>query len=389
MKTQKRFKPLALILGLALMLTLSACGGEETPTPQPVEDISLDFVVAEGHVLPVQDLRLHVSTRGRVDDILVEEGQRVTPDQVLLELGDRQNAEASLRAAELELKQAEQDMEDFTRTADLSTAEAWQAYLQAQVRRAEAEREWEDLDLDQLEDDVDEAQGEVNELEDELEEAREEFEIYQDLDEENADRQNAEDDLEEAREDYNEAVRDLEEAQREIDVPRAELDAALAAEEEARREYELRAEEGADPDQRELLASRIEAAEARVEAAEEALAQYTLTAPFGGTVTDVFLEAGQLVGPETPVMQLADLSQFVIETSDLTELEVVMLREGQAVDVVPDALPETTLTGTVQDISQSFTTQAGDVLYTATIHLDEEDPALRWGMTVEITFLKE
>jgi len=387
MKTRNRL--MAILLSMFLVLVLTACGGEETPTPEPVEDISLDFVVAEGHVLPAQDMRLHVSTRGRVDEILVEEGQRVTSEQVLLELGERQNAEASLRAAELELLQAEQDMDDFTRTGDLSTAEAWQTYLQARSRRAEAERAWEDLDLDQLEDDIDEAQGEVNEREDELEDAREEFEIYQDLDEENADRQNAEDVLEEAQEDYNEAVRELEDAQREIDLPRAELDAAMAAEDEARREYELRAEEGLDPDQRELLASLIESAEARVHAAEEALAQYTLTAPFAGIVTDVFLERGQLVGPETPVMQLADLSQFVIETSDLTELEVVKIQEGQEVEVVPDALPDTTLTGTVEDISQSFTTQAGDVLYTATIHLDEEDPALRWGMTVEITFLKE
>ncbi|MFO7943157.1 MAG: HlyD family efflux transporter periplasmic adaptor subunit [Anaerolineales bacterium] len=387
MKTRKTI--FYVLMGLSLLLATSACGGEETPNPEPVEEVSLDFLVAEGHILPTRDVRLNFAAQGPVEEILVQEGESVTRDQALMSLGDRQAAEASLEAAQLELTRAEQDYDEFLHTGDLAEAQAWQDYLEAQIRRAEAERAWEDLDLDQLEDDIDEAQGEVNEREQDLEDAEEEFDIYKDLDEDNADRQDAEDDLEESREDYNEALRDLEEAQRAIDSVRANLDAALAAEEEALRDYEELEEHGHDPDQKAILESRIAAAEAQAAAAERSLENHTLRAPFVGTVTDIFLEVGQFVGPETPAVQLADLDSFMIETSDLTELEVVKISQGQQVEIVPDALPDTKLMGVVERIGESFKTQAGDIMYTVEISLEETDPDLRWGMTVELTFPKE
>ena len=378
-----------IVLLLTLLLALTACGGEETPAPEPVETVSLDYTIAEGRMVPIRDLRLHFSARGQVDRILVEQGEDVGSGEALMELGDRDGAQASLQAAELELKSAQLALEDFLRGSDLSSAQAWEDYLQAQVRREEAERAWEDLDLDQLEEDVDDARIEVEEREEDLEDAEEELEKYQDVDEDNADREAAEDDVEEAQEELNEAERLLAEAHREIDTIRAELDAARAAEELALREYELRREEGADPDQLEILEARVTAAEAQLSAAQNTLEGFTLTAPFAGTLTDIYLEVGERVGPESPAAQLADLSELEVETTDLTELEVVDVREGQAVDVLPDALPETTLAGTVTQIGESFRTQAGDVLYTVTVELEEDHPDLRWGMTVELRFQLE
>jgi len=163
----------------------------------------------------------------------------------------------------------------------------------------------------------------------------------------------------------------------------------LAAEAEAKREYEMLLEEGFDLDQKSLLESRVSAAQVGLRAAHKNLDNYTLTAPFPGTVTDIYLETGQFVRPEARAFLLADLSEFIIETSDLTELEVVKIDVGQVVEVVPDALPDILLTGKVKRIGDSFTTQAGDIIYTVTISLDEVDPDLRWGMTVELTFIPE
>ena len=379
-----------LLLSLIFALTLSACGGEEEiPLPTPVESVSLDTVFAEGHLLPAHSSWLNFAAQGRVDEILVAEGEQVTKDQVLMRLAGHEQAEASLSAAELELTRAQQDLDDFVRTAELATAKAWQVYLDSQLQRAEAEREWEDLDLDFLEDEIDDARIEVLNRKDDLEDAQKEWDKYKDVDEKNFSRQRAEDDLEEAQEDYNEAQRNLEEALREIDNVRADLDAALAAEAEAKREYEMWLDEGVDLDQQALLEIRVSAAKAGLAASQYALDNYTLTAPFAGTVTDIYLEIGQFIGPDARAVQLADLSEFKIETSDLTELEVVKISEGQAVEIVPDALPDIRLSGKVDQIGQSFRTQAGDIIYTVTIKLDETDPNLRWGMTVEITFLPE
>jgi multidrug efflux pump subunit AcrA (membrane-fusion protein) len=380
-----------IFLGLSLiaLFALSACGAEETPAPVLEESLELDYVIAEGHILPVQHSWLIFTAPGRVAEILIEEGDQVRQDQVLARLADSENAEAALGAAELELISAQQALEAFTRTANLSSAQAWQAYQDTQAQRAQLEKIWEKLNLDNLEEEVDDALIEVRDRDEELEEAREEWEKYQDLDETNTSRQSAEDDLEEAQEKYNQALRDLEEAQRAIDGPRAALDAALAAEAEALRTYEMWAEEGFDLDTKALLEARMAASEAGLQAALKALDHYTLKAPFTGTITDLYLELGQLVGPEIPAAQLADLRQFQIKTSDLTELEVVKIHEGQSVEITPDALPDLTLMGTVERIGESFTTQAGDILYTVTIRLEESDPQLRWGMTVELTFLTD
>jgi len=142
-------------------------------------------------------------------------------------------------------------------------------------------------------------------------------------------------------------------------------------------------------DDKALLEARLNAAKSQVDAAEKLLASYELKAPFAGTLTDINVEVGQLVGPELWAAQLADLSEYYVETSDLTELEVVKITNGQNVEIVPDALPELVLTGSVESIGQSFKTQAGDIVYTVKIRLDDTDPNLRWGMTVEVTFLAE
>ena len=385
MRTHKA--KIILYLSLFLVLIMSACGGEETPNPAPIESISLDHVITEGHILPARDSLLNFSVPGRVAEILVSEGEKVIKGQSLMILADHEKAKASMLAAELELIQARQDFDDFNRTSEMATANAWQAYLDVQTLRGEFEREWEDLDHDYLEDRIDDALIEVRDRESELEEAQEDWEKYEDVDEDNYARQAAADDLEDAQEYYNEAQRDLEEAQREIDRPRADLEAALAAEAEAKREYEMWLEEGVDLDQQTLLESRLAAAEASVIAAQDMLDNYMLTAPFAGTITDIYLEEGQFIGPETRAAQLADLSEFIIETSDLTELEVVKISLDQKVDIIPDSLPDTLLSGKVEQIGQSFKTQAGDVIYTVTISLDEGNKNLRWGMTVELTFI--
>jgi hypothetical protein len=65
---------------------------------------------------------------------------------------------------------------------------------------------------------------------------------------------------------------------------------------------------------------------------------------------------------------------------------VVEVQLGQKVTVVPDALPDLELAGTVEEISDTFQEKQGDVTYTVRIRLDEVDPRLRWGMTVVVTF---
>jgi len=363
---------------------LAGCGQEQAVATAPASSEPLP-VIAEGHLVPADSLALVFAVGGRVDEVLVEEGEQVSARQALARLADREQAEAALAAAQLALEQAQQDYDAFLRSADLATAAAWQTYLEAQTARAAVERQWEALDLDAIQDRIDDAEAEVSDRQADLDDARETVDRYADLDPDNATRKQAEDDLEQAQEDYNTAVRALEAIRRERDGVRALLDQALAAEAEALHAYEATLD-GPNADQEALLSRRLHSAEAQVAAAENALANYELTAPFAGTVTDVNVEPGQLVGPTTLAVMLADFSTWYVDTSDLTELEVVEVAVGQRVSVVADALPDVELTGIVESIGQSFTVQGGDILYTVHIRLDEGNLLLRWGMTVEIAF---
>jgi multidrug resistance efflux pump len=369
-----------------LALLLSACGSKTPETPEPVATVDADAILAEGHVFPEKSVYLSFTVRGRVEDILVEEGDVVEKGEVLVRLGDSEQAEASLRAAKLALTQAQQDYDDFVRTGGLALADAWQAYMNAQAQRAAAERAWEALDVDALQDKIDDAEAEVRDRKEDLDDAQETFDKYKDLDEDNESRKKAKEDLDDAQEDYNEAVRKLEAARRDLDEPRAALDAAKAAEAEAKRKYEAMADEGLDPDTKALLDARLANAKAQVAAAQDLLDSYELKAPFRGTVTDINVKEGQVAGPEMWAVQMADFSGWYVETSDLTELDVINVFVGQQVTLVPDALPDLALSGTVERISESFTSQAGDILYTVKIRLNETDSRLRWGMTVEVTF---
>jgi hypothetical protein len=76
----------------------------------------------------------------------------------------------------------------------------------------------------------------------------------------------------------------------------------------------------------------------------------------------------------------------MIETTDITELEVVKLGIGQQVTFTADALPDVTMNGVVTEISGSSVLQGGDVIYTVRIAAGDVDPRVKWGMTVEVVF---
>ncbi len=379
----KRNKMILLLVIPALIL--AACGGqEEMPTTQP-DILPVEAVIAEGHLIPNDDLTLSFTVRGKVAEILVEEGDMVREGDVLVRLADREQAEAALAEAQLELITAQQAYDELLRTEGLGRSESWQAYMDAQIVRAEAEREWEDLNIDNIDERIEDREADVKDAQEDLDDAQEEYDKYKDLDEDNTKREDAEDDLEREQEDYNEAVRDLEEEIRERDTVRAALDEALAAEAEAKHKYELTLG-GPDAEKLTLLEARLNNAKAQVASAENNLANYELKAPFDGEVMDLNVSVNEMVGPESWAVIVADTSQWYIETSDLTELEVVDVAVGQKVSILADALPDVEMSGVVDEISQSFKSQGGDILYTVGINVNDVDPRMRWGMTVEVTF---
>src|SRR4030095_3748909 len=255
-------------------------------------------------------------------------GGQVTKGQTLAHLSNFDVAMAQVTAANLELTQAQQAFDQFLRTEKFGQAEAWTTYLNAQNARAESERDWEALNVDDIEDRIEDAQAEVEDRQSDLNDAQDEFDKYKDLDQDNARRKTAADELKKAQEDYNEAVRKLEEITRERDDIRAALDFALASEAEAKYQYQQTLA-GSDNEQFILLSSRLENAKAQIAAAEDTLGNYVLTAPFNGSVAEVAVEVGEQVTTETRAVSLINAASWIIETTDITELEVSALAVGK------------------------------------------------------------
>ena len=185
-------------------------------------------------------------------------------------------------------------------------------------------------------------------------------------------------------------------AQAQQQVAQAQLDLLLAeAKPEQVRVAELGVEQAeAAVAQAQVSVTQVEAAVAQAQAgvtqaqaglraAQNALDRTTLTAPFAGTIADVTVEVGEIVAMNQPIVTLADVSSWLVETTDLTELDIVNVKVGLPVDVNVDALPEDVLKGTVIDIDTVSSLTRGDVTYKVTIELDEANQfPLRWGMTV-------
>ena len=357
-----------------LALALSACGGGQqvTATPEPAGDaIASGDVIAEGRLEPIRATNLTFQARGVVEEVFVQAGDTVSEGDVLVRL-------SNAGAAEAQVLVAQNAYDTLLRNESGDRARLWDAYMKAQVARAAAEKKWEDLDVDAIDDRIEELEGDIEDLKDELQDAQDEFDKYKDLDKDNSKRKTAEDDLEGAQEALNDKVRELEAEVRSRDEVRSAYDAALAAEAEAKYQYEISLD-GPNADQ-------LAIAKANVDAAKDTLASYVITAPFDGVVADVNVKAGEQVGADTRAVSIADYSGWYVETTDVTELEVVNLSVGQTVSIRPDALPDLELTGTVTEISNAFTQQGGDILYTVRIRVDGSDPRLKWGMTVETIF---
>ncbi|HQX15823.1 MAG TPA: efflux RND transporter periplasmic adaptor subunit [Anaerolineales bacterium] len=381
--TTKTFMMITAIIAL----TLTACANQAAGTPAPVADsvAAPESVIAEGRLEPVHAANLTFQARGIVQTVHVKIGDTVKEGQVLAELSNASVAWAQIAAANLELIGAQQAMDALNRNSSSNLAAVWTAYMNAQTVRETAEREWEDLNVDSIEDRIEDAKAEVNDRDSDLQDAKDEFDKYKDLDKDNSKRKTAEDDLETAQDDYNEAVRNLDEITRERDTVRAALDAALATEAEAKYQYEI-STDGVNADQLALATSRLENAQAQVKAAQSNLSNYAITAPFDGVVAEVAVKTGEQVSPETRIVSVADTSAWVIETTDVTELEVVKLAVGQSVTFTADAIDGITMNGVVTEISQSSILQGGDVIYTVRIAAHDVDPRVKWGMTVEVVF---
>ncbi len=393
---------LAGFLSVIGSVVLFACSGVGTPESTEVVPVVVDEfeVTAEGRLVPAAYVQLGFASGGEIAEVLVAQGETVAAGQVLARLEQVQNREtleAAAAGAAFELLAATQALDDLYEAAPLLAAQAQLDLAAAQDLLDDTEYRWRVQQPGNRAsgDVINAAEANLILAEEEVERAQKEYNKVSGRGEDDPVRALALSNLSAARQQRDAVLRQLNwYTGQPTDLDQALLDAevalAQAQVDEAARQWGL-LQAGPDPDQVALAEERLANARAQLAAAQAALEDYDkflpeLTAPIGGTVVRIDLKVGENAIPGQTSVVVADLSAWLVETEDLTEIEVVSVEEGQPVTIVPDTLPEVELTGTVESISQLFEERRGDITYTARIRVDEIDPRLRWGMTVVVTF---
>jgi multidrug resistance efflux pump len=380
-----------IIVGIVILVACNAQNngnGEADLSEIPVVVDEFE-VMAEGRIVPKDYVNLTFSSGGQVAEVMIPEGKTVEAGEVIARLRNEQLA-AAVAAAEVELVGAQQAYDDLTNNQDLLTAQAQQAVADAQEAVREAERQLSNYNNGANQANIDSAEANVIILKDRLEKAQEDFDKVSGKPDDNLVRAAMQSRLADAQLAYDAAVRQLNSlvgSTNDIDLAVAEANLAVAEAQLAiaERDYTLW-QDGPHPDDLAAAEARLHAAQANLESTQIALADTQLTAPISGEVVSLNLKVGEQVGPGQVAAVVADLSSWKVETDNLTEIEVPSVEVGQSVTIVPDALPDLTLTGTVESVGNLFEEKRGDVTYTVIINLDKSNPALRWGMTVVVTF---
>jgi HlyD family secretion protein len=145
---------------------------------------------------------------------------------------------------------------------------------------------------------------------------------------------------------------------------------------DAQREWD-RLKDGPDPND-------IAAAQARVDAAQAALAAGHVAAPFDGTITEINSMVGDQVTPGVRAFRIDDLFALLVDVQ-VSEVDINSVQVGQPVAVTFDAILDTEYHGKVVEVAQAGDVAQGLVTFTVTVQLTDVDEQIKPGMTAAVT----
>ncbi len=249
---------------------------------------STDDAFVDGHVSQIS-----AQVSARVTRVAIDDNQRVTAGQVLVELDPR----------------------DFQVRVD--QAEAQRAQAAAQLQQAEAA-------LIQLQAAIDQAEANVRVAEADLGQAQSDFARYRAVDARAISRQQVDT-----------AAATAKSAQAKVDANRQAVAAAQA---------NARAQQA----QIEAARANLKAADVAVDNAQLQLSYTKITAPRDGTIAKRTVELGNYVNPGQALLAVVGNDRWI--TANFKETQLAGMKPGQPVTISVDSCPDHGLDGTVDSI---------------------------------------
>jgi HlyD family secretion protein len=136
--------------------------------------------------------------------------------------------------------------------------------------------------------------------------------------------------------------------------------------------------------------ANIAQAEANLAKAKLNRQQALLVAPFGGTIATINVSVGDTVGSagSTAAISLVDTSTFHVDVN-ISEADLAGLKIGQPVEIELDALPGQKLSGTLDYIAPTATTEQNVTTYRTRVNLKPTDQPLRVGLTAAVSIITD
>ncbi len=328
-------------------------------------------VSATGNVVAKQQANLSFDQAGRVQEVLVQQDQKVTAGQVLARQDDSAQ-KFNLAQAEYNLKAADAALQKLLRPvdpADIAEAEANVKAAQAAYSAQASSVNPNTVKAAQLA--YDQAVSNAQMAEQQRIAAGGQF---------------ANDDP-----NYQKYVAAVGQAQINAQIAQLKLQQAQRGTSLSKAttnityQQALLAQLKAGPKQSDIDAAQAAYYVAKVqrEQAQHDLDNTQLVAPFAGVVSTVNIKPGEI--SSGPAMVLTDTSEMYVDIH-VDEADIGNIHIGQLVDVTFDALPGVAVKGKVQRIAQTADTTASVITYPVRVILDPNNAALKVGMTANAVF---
>ena len=246
------------------------------------------FLTVSGLVEPKETVRVYAKTVGQAKEILVQEGDDVKKDDILVRMDDEQirlqvaQARATLDSAQASLEKVQAG----ARPQEISQAEA--AMRQAKINLDSAEENY--LRMEKLF-----SEGAVSE--------------------------------------------------QQYDQAKGQCEIAEAQYQSANESYKL-VMEGASQQDIRAVEAQVRQAQSALEIAQSQLNNSIVKAPINGKVTSISVKTGELVSSAMPLLSILDVSELYIKAG-ISEKDIASIQIGQEAEILIDAFPQEKFYGEV------------------------------------------
>jgi len=134
--------------------------------------------------------------------------------------------------------------------------------------------------------------------------------------------------------------------------------------------------------------SEIQAAQAKIDAAQATINLSRVSAPFDGVVTESYPLPGDQVTVGQKAFRIDDLSSLFVDV-DVSEVDINSVKVGQPAILTFDAILGKEYHGKVVQVAQAGTANNGVVNFSVTVELTDADESVKPGMTAAVNIVVE